>query len=289
MALGRPATAVDSSQRARTGAPPASVVVRAKDRADTIERTLRALRRQTVVPEIVVVDSGSRDATVRIARRFCDELVEIRPEDFSYGAALNIGARVASAPVHFALSAHCVPPPQDWIERALAHYSDPSVGATAGVLNFPDGTPVRRPYPLADAAFARQHRFWGYSNHAGSWRAEAWQTVAFDERLPAAEDREWSWRLLEAGWRIVLDPALRVEQSHRARESWGAWYRRNRREMAAHVMFEEDLSYGVGELVRDWLSARDLAGRSGLRARLSPRRAVGLAGRYAGARHGSSD
>ena len=289
MALTRTAIGAESSLRARAGAPPASVVVRSKDRADTIERTLRALRQQTVVPEIVVVDSGSRDATVHIARRFCDELVEIRPEDFSYGAALNIGARVASAPVHFALSAHCVPPPQDWIERALAHYRDPSVGATAGVLTFPDGTPLRQPYRFADAAFARQHRFWGYSNHAGSWRAKAWRAVAFDEHLPAAEDREWSWRMLDAGWRIMLDPALRVEQTHRARESWGAWYRRNRREMAAHVMFEEDLSYGVGELVQDWVSGRDLASPACLRQRVSPRRAVGLAGRYAGARLSRSD
>lgn len=284
MALTRPAVGAEASPRAGPGHPPASVVVRSKDRADTIERTLRALQQQTVVPEIVVVDSGSRDATVRIARRFCDALVEIRPEDFSYGAALNRGARVASAPVHFALSAHSVPSTPEWIERALGHYRNPSVGATAGVLAFPDGTPLHDPYPLADPRFARQHRFWGYSNHAGSWRAEAWQAVPFNEQLPAAEDREWSWRLLEAGWRIMLDPGLRVAQTHRARESWGAWYRRNRREMAAHVMFEQDLSYSVSDLIRDWVAGHDLPQPVSLRRRMSPRRAVGLAGRYAGAR-----
>ena len=267
----------------RAGPPPASVVVRSKDSADTIERTLRALRQQTVAPEIVVVDSGSRDATVRIARSFCDAVVEIRPEEFSYGAALNRGARVASAPVHFALSAHSVPP-AEWIERALAHYRDPSVGATAGVRAFPDGTRLHEPHRFADLAFARRHRFWGYSNHAGSWRAEMWRALPFDEHLPAAEDREWFWRILDAGWAVMLDPALRVEPAHRARESWQAWYRRNRREMAAHVIFEQDLTYGVGDLMRDWMAAGDLPLDAGLRQRMSPRRAVGLAGRYAGAR-----
>ena len=277
-----PAPAAGADPSAPASPPPASVIVRSKDRADTIERTLRALRRQTVTPEIVVVDSGSRDATVRIARRFCDALCEIRPEQFSYGGALNTGARMATAPVHFALSAHCAPSSPEWIERALAHYRDPAVAATAGVLNFPDRTPLGGPHRLADAAFARAHRFWGYSNHAGSWRAEVWRAIPFDERLPAAEDREWSWRVLDAGWQIMLDPALRVEPGHRARESWSAWYRRNRREMAAHAQFEHELSYDVGDLLEDWWSGLEL----GSRQLLSPRRAVGLLGRYAGARVG---
>src|SRR5919108_616760 len=46
----------------------ASVIVRARDEAASIGRTLSLLARQTLVPEVIVVDSGSRDDTVAIAR-----------------------------------------------------------------------------------------------------------------------------------------------------------------------------------------------------------------------------
>jgi rhamnosyltransferase len=266
--------------------PAASVIVRARDKADTIERTFRALRRQTLDPEIVVVDSGSRDATLRIAKRFCDVLVEVPPEEFTYGRALNLGAEHASAPVHFALSAHSVPRTDDWVERAVRHYDDPCVAATAGARFLPGGEPLTRPF-LQDAVHARRHRFWGYSNHAASWRAEVRQQLPFHERLPASEDREWSWRVLDAGWRIVIDPALEVDQTHRSLESWLTWYRRRHREMAGHRMFDPDLRYGVADLLRDWWWPDALDHEGPLRQRTSPRRAIGLAGKYAGARAGA--
>src|SRR5687767_15288768 len=107
--------------------PRASVVMRARDAERTIGRALELLRAQTVEPEIIVVDSGSRDRTIEIAGGLCDELIELSAAEFSYGRALNVGARAAAAPVHFALSAHCFPERADWLERSLAHYERPDV------------------------------------------------------------------------------------------------------------------------------------------------------------------
>ena len=113
--------------------PRASVVVRAKDEARDIERTFKALRRQTVPVEIVVVDSGSTDGTVEIAKRWCDRLIEIPAESFTYGYSANLGAEAASAPFCFSLSAHCAPLGDDWVERSLRHYAREDVAATNGI------------------------------------------------------------------------------------------------------------------------------------------------------------
>ena len=69
----------------------ASVIVRCRDEVRTLERTLESLRRQTVDPEIVVVDSGSSDGSLEVARRYADQLIEIPPETFTFGHALNVG------------------------------------------------------------------------------------------------------------------------------------------------------------------------------------------------------
>ncbi len=77
--------------------------MRAKDKEQTIERALRGLRAQTVEMEIILVDSGSTDRTVELARPYCDQVITIPAEAFTYGRALNLGAEHASGEVVFAL------------------------------------------------------------------------------------------------------------------------------------------------------------------------------------------
>ena len=58
-----------------------SVVVRSKNKQDTIERTLRSLRAQTVPAQVIVVDSGSTDGTLDIARAYDAEIIETPPAE----------------------------------------------------------------------------------------------------------------------------------------------------------------------------------------------------------------
>lgn len=182
----------------------ASVIVRAKNKAETIGRTLESLRRQTVPCEIVVVDSGSTDGTVAIARRYADKVVEIPAEQFTFGGALNLGAGIASGEVHFALSAHCVPERDTWLEDSLACYRlDERVAGTNQAVCTPSGAPIAD-YYLQTVDDVLSSPSWGFSNHASSWRADVWRSLPFREDLAACEDKEWSWRVLQAGWQLAF-------------------------------------------------------------------------------------
>ena len=136
--------------------PAVSVIVRARDKASTIEATLRSVRAQTVRAELLVVDSGSTDGTLAIARRYADRVLEIAPHQFSYGGALNLGARAARAPVHAALSAHCVLAHTDWLETGLRHFERPAVGAATGGTESPAHRALAGPGRPAQAPVAEK-------------------------------------------------------------------------------------------------------------------------------------
>jgi rhamnosyltransferase len=264
-------------------APAATFIVRAKDKRDTIEATLRSIRGQTVPSELIVVDSGSTDGTREVAARYADRVVDIPAGAFSYGGALNAGAAAASAPVHAALSAHCTLPGDDWLERVLRHYRDPAVAATNGERLDPEGRRLEAPL-VQTLELARRHPGWGFSNHASTWRADVWRAFPFDERLVACEDKEWAFRVLASGRRIVFDPALFVGGAHRKAAGPREYFRRVRRESAAYATFAPVAELTASDAVRRWW--RIPPGGHPLRSRLSVMRTAEIAGVYTGRRAG---
>lgn len=236
--------------------PVASVVVRTLDKASTVEATLSALRRQTMPVEIIVVDSGSTDGTLAIARRWADRVLTVDRETFSYGGSLNRGAEVATAPIHMALSAHCVPAYDDWVERSVAHYSRDDVAATNQSGRSPDGDLLRGPY-YQTVEDVRTDPYWGLSNHGSSWRAEVWRAAPFREDLPACEDKEWSWRVLGAGWTIVFDPHLYVPSLHRRAEGVRKLWRRHHKESMVLAAMGALPRPGPRDLLRSWNHLED--------------------------------
>ena len=69
-----------------------SIVIRCYNEAAHIGKLLYGILQQTESHiEIIVVDSGSTDGTLRIAKQYPVKIVEIKPEDFSFGRSLNAG------------------------------------------------------------------------------------------------------------------------------------------------------------------------------------------------------
>jgi glycosyltransferase involved in cell wall biosynthesis len=269
-------------------APPltGSVIVRSKDRAHVIERALQALRDQTTRPEIIVVDSGSTDGTVEIARRLADRVIEIPPETFSFGGALNTGARAANGEIHFALSSHCAPADDAWIERSLSLYGRADAAGTNGAMAAPGRGLLQGPVFLGYQDHL-VNPFWGFSNHASSWRGEAWREHQFDETLVASEDKEWALRVTRAGWTIGYDPALLVTSFHRQQEGARALYDRAAREASALVQAAGLPMQTPGVLARRWWGEFDEVDprlRRRVRLRADLLRAVELFGQFRGTR-----
>jgi glycosyltransferase involved in cell wall biosynthesis len=227
-----------------------SVVIRAKDEAASIGRTLELLRGQTIDSEIIVVDSGSSDGTGAIAREHGAQVISIPAASFTFGGSLNTGTEATTAPIVVALSAHAFPGHERWLEAMVDAFDHPRVACAVGGERHPDGGMIDGRLEQ-DAALARRHPWSGYSNAAGGFRRELWEQYRFRPEMPGTEDKEWAWHWLQQGYVCVIAPELKVEHDHTKdplRETWV----RARREWIGYGMYMELEPYPVRQAVKDW-------------------------------------
>jgi rhamnosyltransferase len=197
-----------------------SVVLRVKNEGRDLRAVLeRVFAQRHPEFEVIVVDSGSTDDTLAIARSFPARLIEIPPESFTYGRALNVGARAAEGEVVVFLSGHALPFDRDWLAHLVAPLDDPGVAGVTG-NSFPreDASPfdrrgLRRRYGT-DAEHLPTRSGVNYSNANGAVRRRIWEAVPFDETLPYSEDLDWQRRVRALGRRLVYSPRAIVRHSH---------------------------------------------------------------------------
>jgi rhamnosyltransferase len=252
--------------------PRASVIIRTKNEAQRLSDVLNSLKSQDYDGgvEIIVVDSGSTDGTVEIAREHGARVIEMTPETFSFGRALNVGARASRGEFLVNISGHAVPVHNTYLQTLLAPYSDPNVVATFGRdLPFPDACPsqardVETWFPSEQVEFGQY-----FSNANSSVRRSAWEEQPWDETLPGAEDAHWAQQMLSRGYRIVYVPKALVYHSHSNSPLFV--YRRAVRETRGFKAFDQSRAgYDLAGALRFWLGMSWLDIRYTLETRRNP-------------------
>jgi GT2 family glycosyltransferase len=201
--------------------PMIGVVIRTLNESALIGRCLEMLGEQRggFDPDVLVVDSGSTDATREIAREHGARVVELAPTQFDYSKALNLGIEEVSGDLILILSAHAIPVDANMLDKLVAPFDAPSVaGVAARQVPWPDA-PWQEVHRLRDQ-FGTTRREYSveddrevvFSNACSCIRRSVWVAEPFT--LPAVEDLEWAKRVVAGGWKIVYEPEATVYHSH---------------------------------------------------------------------------
>jgi rhamnosyltransferase len=193
-----------------------SVIIRTKNESKYLGRVLQRINEQRYAGsvEIIVVDSGSDDHTVSIAKEFGCNVISIKPEEFSFGRSLNIGIENASGELIICLSGHSVPEKTDYFKLMVQPLADHHVAATFGRdIPWPEACPsqARDIFNHFPEVGPDGHKF---SNANAALRRDVWERIRFDEEISACEDLLWAKQVMNSEYAIQYIPDAKVFHSH---------------------------------------------------------------------------
>lgn len=174
--------------------------------------------------EVLVIDSGSTDRSLEIARAAEVRLLEIPNREFQHGRTRNLGVAETSGRLIAFLTQDATPASDDWLAAYVAVFdSDPLLGAAYGPhLPRPDANPLMARLlteffaemsPSGEVAVHEGDAIDFLSNSNSCIRRAMWDELPFPE-LPYAEDRALGAALLKAGLRKAYVPNAKAFHSH---------------------------------------------------------------------------
>jgi len=211
-----------------------SVIIPILNGAPWLEELLASLVSQTRMPdEILLIDSGSSDASLRIIGKYKEnysfiQLYEIQQQDFDHGGTRTMAARKTHKDILLFMTQDAIPANTTTLERLLYSFTkDEKIAAAYG-----------RQLPAKNASFFGEHlrlfnypqksqirsqQDWGYygfktvfiSNSFAAWRRDILEKQGyFPEQLVFGEDTVALSQMLEQGYSVAYVSGAAVYHSH---------------------------------------------------------------------------
>ena len=219
-----------ASVRADGCRPPGiSVIIPTYNGEPWLDQVLSMLSAQSLVPdEILVVDSGSTDATLDLIANHDVQLLQIPKAQFDHGGTRSMAARRVSGNLVVFLTQDAIPADTEALARLVAPFAaDANIAATYGrqlpaaganpfsahlrLFNYPEEGALRCLKDRARLGFKTIF----ISNSFAAYRRQALEQVGFfPERLLFGEDTFTVAKLLGLGYCVQYVSAARVYHSH---------------------------------------------------------------------------
>jgi len=230
-----------------------SVIIRCFNEEEHIGKLLTGIEHQDYNNvEVIVVDSGSTDSTVAIASRFNANIIKIKPEDFSFGYALNVGCEAASGDILLFGSAHVYPLFQDWLSKMAAPFLNDNKVALVYGKQRGDHRNKYSEYQIFKQWFPEESNYnqkIPFCNNANcAVRKTLWKDQPFDELLTGLEDLDWAKKVQVKGYKLVYEANATIVHVHE--EKAANIRNRYKREAIALKKINPDSSFSIFTMLR---------------------------------------
>ncbi len=208
--------------------PTVTVVIPVKDRAEDLRNCLTSLKELEYPQdkiEVVVVDDGSTDSTPTVARELGAVLVKSGAVAGGPASARNKGADVANGEILAFIDSDCTASTQ-WLMELLPVFAAADVAAVGGRVDgmFTESALDRYEAVMSSLNLGRREMSGGQGGDTFYlpscnllMRKEAFTAAGgFHPKLHVGEDVDLTWRLRDAGWKIVYLPKGAVFHAHRS-------------------------------------------------------------------------
>ena len=217
--------------------PEASIVITTLNAGPDFEELLGRLfsQRADFGYEVVVIDSGSTDATVGLARRYGASVHRIDQNEFNHGATRNLGASLSRGRYVAFVVQDALPVDEGWLSAMVENLEeDETVAGVYGrQIPRPESSPLTRalmddwptsglerreqfaggPEGYRRMAPATRRAFATFDNVSSCVRRSVWEDLPF-ESTSFGEDIRWGKAVVEAGYKLVYEPRSAVLHSH---------------------------------------------------------------------------
>ncbi|MFC1631391.1 glycosyltransferase family 2 protein [Candidatus Omnitrophota bacterium] len=214
-----------------------TVVILTKNGADSLQQCLHRIFNQktTYSYEIICVDSGSTDSTLKFLKKCPVKLFTIPEGEFNHGQTRNFAISKASGQYIILLSQDAVPFNEYWMDALVKTLERDQRIAGVYCRQIPpeDTDPfikrrTSKSYPQLDipqlnfirdaGSYQRlnpqqKYQLCRFDNVCSCIRKSAWEELPFT-RTEFAADLDWAKRVLERGYQTVYQPQTSVIHAH---------------------------------------------------------------------------
>ena len=215
-----------------------SVVIRNRNQAKALTFLLKNLteRYSKDIDEIIVIDNLSSDNSKEIAEKFGARFITIK--DFSFGGSANLCAKEAQNPIVVIFSAHSYPVSHDFFMLIQTKFEENSnlaglrcLHSTNDYKNFINKIPATIDPNKSGLIFS-----------GSAFSKVVWDKHPFREDVVTFEDKEWTTRVLKAGYEIDFVESIFCYEIKRTRKQ--LFFRFKNDIVGNYQLWHQGISYG---------------------------------------------
>jgi glycosyltransferase involved in cell wall biosynthesis len=224
--------------------PRVSIIIPTYNEKNRITGCIESLLKQTYPQdkiEIIVVDDGSSDGTSPFIRKNFSKVKLITKKNSGAYDSRNKGADISQGDIIAFTDADCVAT-KDWIKNIEKVMREKGIKVVGGKITHDNNSYIYKATAISDFGEYLDNREKNVTSVPGgnlAIKREVFNSFRFDPKLRSSGDRLFSWRLIEAGYKLLYHPSIEI--IHRPPLKWSKFIERKYRYGKSFVQIRKQI------------------------------------------------